>query len=163
MIKQSAIPLPLFILRTLVRNAINLAHQVVIIVAVLLWFHIFPGPGVLWVVPGLLLMVVNLSWVGLLLAMIATRFRDMPQIVAAVLQLVFFLSPIFWTPTKELANSPMVAANPFYFSIQTIREPLLYGTMPVQTATMLAPMAVAGWLLTILVYNETRRRVVHYL
>jgi len=163
MIKQSAIPLPVFILRTLVRNAINLAHQVVIIVAVMLWFHIFPGAGLLWAVPGLLLMIVNLSWLGLLLAMVSTRFRDLPQIVAAVLQLVFFLSPIFWTPTAALAKNPMVAANPFYFSIQSIREPLLHGTMPAETLSMLAPLAVAGWLVTILVYNETRRRVVHYL
>jgi lipopolysaccharide transport system permease protein len=163
MIKQSAIPLPVFILRTLMRNAINLAHQIVIIVAVLLWFRIFPGAGVLWAVPGLLLLMVNLSWVGLLLALISTRFRDMPQIVSAVLQLVFFLSPIFWTPPPTLANNPMVAANPFYFSIQSIREPLLHGTLPPQTASILAPIAVVGWLVTILVYNETRRRVVHYL
>ena len=163
MIKQSAIPLPVFILRTVVRNAINLAHQVVIIVAVLLWFHVFPGVGALWAIPGLVLLMLNLSWMGLLLAMVSTRFRDMPQIVSAVLQLVFFLSPIFWTPPPSLANNPMVAANPFYFSIQSIRDPLLHGTMPPQTVYMLVPIAVVGWLVTILVYNETRRRVVHYL
>jgi lipopolysaccharide transport system permease protein len=163
MIKQSSIPLPVFMLRTLIRNAINLAHQVVIIAAVLLWFRIFPGVGMLWAIPGLLLLIVNLAWVGLLLAMVATRFRDMPQIVAAVLQLVFFLSPIFWTPPAELASSPLVVANPFYLSIQSIREPLLHGAMPPQTGFVLAPLAIAGWIATILVYNETRRRVVHYL
>ena len=163
MIKQSSIPLPVFILRTVIRNLINLAHQVVIILAVLLWFHIFPGIGVLWAVPGLLLLVVNMGWVGLLLAMIATRFRDMPQIVTAVLQLVFFLSPIFWMPSAQWANSPAVMANPFYYSIQSIREPLLHGVTPPQTTFLLVPLAVMGWIVTLLVYNETRRRVVHYL
>jgi ABC-type polysaccharide/polyol phosphate export permease len=163
MIKQSALPLPMFILRTLARNAINLAHQVVIIVAVLLWFKIFPGPQVLWAFVGLALMFVNLSWIGLLLAMLATRFRDMPQIVAAILQLVFFLSPIFWTPTAAMKNSLFVAANPFYFSIQSVREPLLHGDMPWQTLTFLVPIAIVGWIVTVLVYNQTRRRVVHYL
>ncbi len=153
----------MFIARCLIRNAINLAHQVVIIVGVLAWFRIFPGPQVLWAFVGLALMFVNLSWVGLLLAMIATRFRDLPQIVAASLQLVFFLSPIFWTPTPALQNNPLVWANPFYFSIQSIREPLLHGVMPSQTVTFLVPMAVIGWVATLLVYNQSRRRVVHYL
>jgi len=163
MIKQSAIPLPLFILRCQIRNLINLAHQIVIVVAVLLWFKIFPGPGMLWALPGLALLMVNLGWIGLMLAMISARFRDMPQIVAAVLQLVFFLSPIFWTPPASLLDSPLVAANPFFFSIQSIREPLLHGVMPPQTVTILLPIAVVGWVSAILVYNQTRRRVVHYL
>jgi ABC-type polysaccharide/polyol phosphate export permease len=163
MIKQSAIPLPVFFLRGLIRNAINLAHQVVIILAVLMYFRIWSGPGTLWALAGLALLIVNLGWLGLLLAMISSRFRDMPQIVAAVLQLVFFLSPIFWTPPPQLINSVMVAANPFYFSIQSVREPLLHGQLPPQTLTLLVPLAVFGWIVTVLVYNQTRRRVVHYL
>jgi len=163
LLKQSPLPLPLFIMRCLIRNAINLAHQVVIIAAVLLWFRIFPGPAALWALAGLALMFVNLSWAGLLLAMISTRFRDLPQIVSATLQLVFFLSPIFWKPPAALQGSPLVWANPFYFSIQSVREPLLHGVMPPQTLDFLAPMAVIGWIVTILAYNQTRRRVVHYL
>jgi ABC-type polysaccharide/polyol phosphate export permease len=163
MIKQSSIPLPLFTLRVLLRSGINLAHQVVIIVGVMLWFHVFPGVGVLWALPGLAIMVVNLGWLGLLLAMLSARFRDVPQIVSAVLQVVFFLSPIFWTPSAEMKNNPLVAHNPFYFSIESIRTPLLHGTMPHQVFGQLVPIAVIGWIGTILVYNQTRRRVVHYL
>ncbi|MGZ3275159.1 MAG: ABC transporter permease [Caulobacteraceae bacterium] len=163
MIKQSALPLPLFILRCIIRNFINLGHQIIIIVAVLLWFHIFPGLGMLWSLAGLALLAVNLGWLGLLLAMFCTRFRDMPQIVLAVLQLLFFLSPIFWKPNKELAANPLVADNPFYFSIQSVREPLLHGHLPDTTFTCLAPMAIVGWIVAVLVYTKTRRGVVHYL
>jgi ABC-type polysaccharide/polyol phosphate export permease len=163
MIKQSSIPLPLFILRCSIRNAINLAHQIVIVIAVLAWYRVFPGPGALWALLGFAILVLNLGWAGLLLAMFATRFRDMPQIVTAVLQLVFFLSPIFWTPPPQLADSPLVSMNPFYFSIQSIREPLLHGALPWQTPALLLPMAVIGWITAILIYTQTRRRVVHYL
>lgn len=163
MVKQTALPLPLFTLRCMIRNAINLAHQLVIVVAVLIWFKIFPGLPILWALVGLVLMVVNLTWVGLLLAMVATRFRDMPQIVNATLQLVFFLSPIFWTPTPALSGSPLIWANPFYFSIESVREPLLHGRMPIQTASFLVPLAIVGWAVTLLTYTQTRRRVVHYL
>jgi lipopolysaccharide transport system permease protein len=163
MIKQSALPLPLFIVRCIIRNFINFGHQIIIIVAVLLWFHIFPGLGLLWALGGLALLAVNLGWLGLLLAMFCTRFRDMPQIVLALLQLLFFLSPIFWKPTKELAANPLVAANPFYFSIQSVREPLLSGHVPHSVLTCLVPMTVVGWIVALLVYTQTRRGVVHYL
>ncbi len=163
MIRQSALPLPMFILRCLLRNAINLAHQLIIIVAVMAWFRIYPGHRLLWAFAGLALMIVNLGWIGLVLAMISARFRDVPQIIAAILQLVFFLSPIFWTPPPQLAHSPLVAANPFYFSIESIRSPLLHGVLPPETFTFLAPLAVIGWIVAILAYNQTRRRVVHYL
>lgn len=163
MIKQSSIPLPLFILRCMIRNGINLAHQVVIIVGVLLWFRVYPGLGALWALAGLVLLIVNLGWIGLLLAMMSARFRDMPQIVAAVLQVVFFLSPIFWTPSAEMRTNPLVANNPFYFSVESIRSPLIHGNLPPQAYTMLIPLAVVGWAATVLIYNQTRRRVVHYL
>ena len=163
MIKQSSLPLPLFIFRCMIRNTINLAHQVVIIIAVLAWFRIFPGPSALLCLVGLLIMIVNLSWAGLLLAMVATRFRDLPQIVGATLQLVFFLSPIFWVAPSSMTHSPLIWANPFYFSIQSVREPLLDGVLPPETFTVLIPMAVVGWIATVLIYNQTRRRVVHYL
>jgi ABC-type polysaccharide/polyol phosphate export permease len=163
MIRQSALPLPLFTLRCLIRNGINLAHQVVIIFAVLLWFRVFPGAGVAWSVVGLGLLVVNLGWIGLLLAMVCARFRDMPQIVNAVLQVMLFLSPIFWIPTPQLLHNPFVAANPFYFAIESVREPLLHGLMPRRALFYLTVIAGTGWVVTILSYNQTRRRVVHYL
>jgi ABC-type polysaccharide/polyol phosphate export permease len=163
MLRQSSLPLPMFILRTILRNGINLAHQVVIIAAVLLWFRVFPGPGALWALVGLVLMVINLGWIGLSLAMICSRFRDMPQIVSAVLQVVFFLSPIFWIPTPELLKNPLVWANPFYLAIESVREPLLHGVRAPHSLRFMAAIALVGWLVTIAVYNQTRRKVVHYL
>lgn len=163
MIKQSPIPLPLFILRCIIRNLISLAHQVVIIVGVLMWFKIFPGLGMLWALAGMVIIIVNLGWLALVLAMASARFRDMPQIVAAVLQMMLFLSPIFWTPTPVLAQSPFVAFNPFYFAIESVRAPLLHGTVPAQMISVLIPLAGIGWIVAILYYTQTRRRVVHYL
>ena len=163
MIRQSSIPLPVFILRCQIRNIITLAHQAVIVVGVMIWFKIFPGVGILWAIPGLLLVTANLGWIALMLAMASARFRDMPQIIGAALQLLFFLSPIIWRPTDKLLSNPLVSRNPFYFSVQTIREPLLHGVVPAGAFEWLVPIAVIGWMSTMLIYNQTRRRVVHYL
>ncbi|MEW6598383.1 MAG: ABC transporter permease [Pseudomonadota bacterium] len=163
MLRQSALPLPLFIIRCVTRNLINFGHQLVIIAAILLWFHIYPRIGSLWAVMGLIVLILNISWAALFLAIISARFRDIPQIVSAGLQFIFFLSPIFWVPNDQMARNPLVADNPFFFSVQSVREPLLQGTMPHQFFTILVPIAAVGWVATLLIYNQTRRRVVHYL
>jgi len=163
MLRQSALPLPLFVARCIIRNLINLIHHIVILVAVMLWFRIFPGWGFLWAILGVVLTTLNLGWMILLLALSSARFRDVPQIVSALLQFVFFLSPVFWKPTQALEKSPLVSANPFYFAIQSVREPLLAGALPVEDLNTLAPLALAGWVVTFFVYAKIRRRIVHYL
>ncbi len=162
-LRQSALPLPLFIVRCVIRNYINLAHQLVIVVSVMLWFRIYSGPGMLWAGVGLFIMTVNLTWFSLALAMISARFRDVPQIVTAVLQFVFFLTPVFWQPSAGLLNNPLVTANPFYFSLQLVREPLLKGVIQLHYLKMMVVVGILGWLVTLLFYNQTRRRVVHFL
>jgi ABC-type polysaccharide/polyol phosphate export permease len=161
--RQSSLPLPTFILRTLLRNLINLGHQLVIVVGVLAWFRIFPGLGILWSVLGLAAVLLNLCWVAMLVALVSARFRDVPQIVSSLLQFIFFMSPIFWIVPPALEHSFVVAENPFFFAVQAVRAPLLDGTAPLHELAYLALTGVIGWIVAILFYNQTRRRVVHYL
>ena len=163
LLRQSALPLPTFLLRTLIRNLINLAHQLVIVVGVMAWFHIFPGLGVLWAVAGVALITWNIAWIATVIALVSTRFRDVPQIVGSVLQFIFFMSPIFWVVPPALQHSPLVNANPFYFAIQSVRAPLLEGRAPVKEIAFLAGVGLVGWIVALIDYNLTRRRVVHYL
>jgi ABC-type polysaccharide/polyol phosphate export permease len=163
MLRQSSLPLPLFIARCLLRNLINLAHHVVIIALVLAYVRHFPGFGILWSLAGLVLAVFNLGWIMILVAFLSSRFRDVPQIIAAVLQITFFLTPVFWKATPAMAASPIVVLNPFYYLLEAIRRPLLDGPLPISSYLLLLAFGLLGWLVTILVYNLTRRRVVHYL
>jgi ABC-type polysaccharide/polyol phosphate export permease len=163
MLRQSALPLPLFIARCLIRNLVNLGHHVVIIALVLVYVGRFPGLGVLWSLFGLILTTINLGWIMMLVAFLSSRYRDVPQIIAAVLQITFFLTPVFWKTTPALANSAIVVLNPFYYFLEAVRRPLLDTPMPLGGYLLLAVIAFAGWFVTILIYNLTRRRVVHYL
>lgn len=163
LIRQTSLPIPLFVSRTIIRNLINLAHQLVIIVGVFVWFHLLPTLGALWSILGLVLIVVNLSWISLLLCVVSARFRDVPQIVTSSLQFIFFMSPIFWRVPPALEHSPFVAFNPFYFAVQMVREPLLSGRLPTDALLNLTVGAGVGWCVALLVYNQIRRRIVHYL
>jgi lipopolysaccharide transport system permease protein len=129
-IRQMRLPYTLHALRVAFRNTLVAAHSLALIPIVFLIFGHVPGPEALLAIPGLVLIGINMLAGGLLLGMVCARFRDIPPIVANVVQLAFFVSPILWKP--ELLGDAMVwmAFNPFYAMLETVRGPLLEGGGP---------------------------------
>jgi lipopolysaccharide transport system permease protein len=129
-IRQMRLPYTLHALRVAFRNTLVAAHSLALIPIVFLIFGQVPGPEALLVIPGLVLIGINMLAGGLLLGMVCARFRDIPPIVANAVQLAFFVSPILWKP--ELLGNAMVwmAFNPFYALLETVRGPLLEGGGP---------------------------------
>ncbi len=93
-IKQIRLPYSVYVYRFLWSKIIIFAHNFVIYFGVLLYFQIWPGRMALAAIPGFVLLVLNGALVSLSLGMISARFRDIPQIVASVTQIVFFMTPI---------------------------------------------------------------------
>jgi ABC-type polysaccharide/polyol phosphate export permease len=125
-IQQVRLPFSLHAYRLVYRNLLILMHNFVIVPIVLI---IFPQPiewpRLLELGPGLALIVLNGLWVSILLGMISARFRDVPPIVASIVQVVFFITPIFW-PAAGLGDHRWLAEiNPIYAAIDVVRAPLL--------------------------------------
>ena len=114
LIKQIRLPLTTHIAVTIWRNLVILGHNLLIYVVMLAIFAINPSWNVLWAIPGFLLVVLNLIWVALLLALICTRFRDVPLIVQSAVQMLFFVTPVFWSPSLMPHRTILVHGNPFY-------------------------------------------------
>ncbi len=126
MIRSMRMPHTVHAMRVVVRNLIVLLHNVVVILAVYAWFDDWPGPRALLAIPGLLIWVVDGMAICLLLGPIGARFRDIPPIVASVIQIAFFISPIIWKP--ELLHGSALQylwLNPFYTLLEIVRGPLL--------------------------------------
>src|SRR6516165_9542739 len=125
-IHQVKLPFSLHAYRLVYRNLLILLHNFIIIPVVL---AIFPKP-VVWLQvlelgPGLVLILLNGVWVSILLGMISARFRDVPPIVASIVQVVFFMTPVMW-PVQALGpNAWWAQLNPFFAAIDVLRGPLL--------------------------------------
>ena len=165
MIKQLPIPLFIHILRVLWRNLLILAHNILILPLVLLVMGKGIGLEALLVIPGLLLVALCLSWLALLFAMLCARYPDLAQIVASVLQVAFYLTPIIWNPSllPNRVGATFLQFNPFYHLLELIRAPLL-GVVPSLTSWLtVLVFAVVGWSFTLLVFSRLRHRVVYWL
>jgi lipopolysaccharide transport system permease protein len=123
-----SVRMPFFVhaLRLLVRNALVLAHNVLVIVAVYAAFRIWPGWYAVFAVPGLVLWVIDGLAIAMLLGAICARFRDIPPIVGSLLQIAFFVTPVIWQP-KQLGPGKnwMLLGNPFFDVLEVVRAPLL--------------------------------------
>jgi ABC-type polysaccharide/polyol phosphate export permease len=124
-IKAYTIPLPMHVMRLLWRNVIIFLHNFLIIVVVWMVFRWELSPMALLSVIGYAIILVFILGVVLLFGVLCTRFRDVPQIVASVLQLFFFITPIMWSPSSLRAHSWIAEVNPLFSFIELVRAPLL--------------------------------------
>ncbi len=162
-VRQIGLPLSIHVYRVVWRNAIILAHNAVIYAAVAVIFALRPGWAGLLALPGLAFICLNAVWAALLIGLVSARFRDVPQIVASIVQMAFFLTPIIWMP-EHLPDRAVIALeiNPFYHFMEIVRAPLL-GRLPALDSWLAVfGMTVAGGLLTWLVYARYRWRIVYW-
>jgi lipopolysaccharide transport system permease protein len=128
-IKQIRLPYSVYVYRSSWSKLVIFVHNFVIYFGVLLYFQIWPGAVALLAIPGLLLVLVNGALATLCIGMVSARFRDVPQIISSIVQIVFFVTPIMWKPELLQNRSFVVEFNPFFHLIEVVRAPLL-GTIP---------------------------------
>jgi lipopolysaccharide transport system permease protein len=121
-----------------------------------------PGWNALLFIPGLILFLINAAWISLAVGVLSTRYRDIPQVIANALQVIFFLTPIFWSP-ESLPNRPaFVLLNPFYHLIEIVRAPLLGEVAPLLSWGHCVGMALAGLGFTAWLYRRAHARIAYW-
>lgn len=164
-IKQLPIPLPVHIFRQIWRNAIILAHNIVILPLVFLAVQKSANWNIFIAIPGFLVLLLNLTWMALLLGIVCARYRDIPQIVTSVIQVIFYLTPIMWLPglLPDRTSVFILNLNPFYHFLEIVRAPLL-GEVPAPVHWLSSiGIAMVGWMLTLALYGRYRRRLAYWL
>ncbi len=130
MIRQLPLPYTTHALRCVFRNVIIAAHNLPLIVIVLAISLVVPKPEAALALLGLAILGINAFAASLLLGMLCARFRDLGQIVASVMQLAFFMTPILWKPAALGPRAVWLVLDPFYAIMQVVRGPLLGSGAP---------------------------------
>jgi ABC-type polysaccharide/polyol phosphate export permease len=160
-IKQLKLPFFVYAIRVLLRNLLNFAHNLVIIPLVFLIFGQPFSLNSLLFIPGLLLFVLNGLWMALLLGMVSARFRDLPQMVASAMTIVYFVTPVMWQPTLIPGGTAhlLLGLNPFYHLLQVMRLPLLGGQPTLENWLLTIGLAAAGWALATTLLRRFGRQI----
>jgi len=161
-IRNVPMPTSVHVYRMLARNIIAWSFTVVIYVAIWALFIRTISWTFLLFLPGLLIVFANLFVVSFVVAILSTRYRDIPQVVASVVQVIFFLTPVFWS-IETLPNHPaFVTLNPIYHLLEIVRAPLL-GKLPSPDSWIWAiVMLVVGAPIAFLLYRRAYPRIPYW-
>ena len=162
-LKQGYFPISLFVWRSMSRNLIQFLHQIVLYIPVALWAGISLSWSSLLVFPALILLLINAHTLGIALGLVCTRFRDVAQIVTSVMQMLMFLTPVFWMPDSLPGRAQYILYNPLAQMLDLLRTPLMGGE-----ASLHSWIGIAGWTTlsvvgSTLLFKKYRRRVVYWL
>jgi len=150
-IRQNNAGLWVYVFQVAWRQVLMFGHNAVISLALMVAFG-FPAAGVAWLaVPGFVLLVANLVWMGQLLAILSARYRDVPQMVACLVQIFFYVTPLMWRPDMLHHYRWILDYNPFSALVDISRAPLLGMAPAARSWAVAAGMAAVGWPVAILV------------
>jgi ABC-type polysaccharide/polyol phosphate export permease len=164
LIKQLRISYTLLGSAVVWRNAIVFFHNLIIYVLVGIYAGISVNWASLLVIPGFALLCLNAVWIVVVLGTLCARYRDFQQLVANILQVSLFLTPIFWSPDQLSGRTAFFAQfNPLYHLIAIVREPLLGQAPTLMNWLVVGLITMVGWMVTLQILTKLRHRIVYWL
>ena len=124
-IRQVNLPLGIHVFRMVWRSLITLAHNLVIVVLVLVYMKVELSSAMLAFAPALLVTTIGALALGYLLGGLCTRYRDIPPIVSSLVQVLFYVTPVIWPPKLLQGNEYLLNYNPFYYFLEILRKPMM--------------------------------------
>jgi lipopolysaccharide transport system permease protein len=146
------------------RNIIVFFHNVLIVVIVVIALKVQVSWQTLLLFPGIIIVAVNGAWMTILFGMVSARFRDIPPLVGNIIQILMFVTPIFWFSSQLGGEArPIIRYNFMFHLIEVMRAPML-GTAPsLLSYAVTIGGAVIGWTVTFDLYARFRRRIPYWL
>lgn len=149
MIKQLPLPMLAYVFRVIWKNLVVAGHTFLVLPVVFIMFGTNINLNILFFPLGLMLVGANLSWLGVVLATLSARFRDVPPIIQSLMTMLFYVTPVIWVPEAipEDYRAIVLGLNPAYHLMEVVRQPIL-GELPqaesVVTALLIGLIGIAA-------------------
>jgi lipopolysaccharide transport system permease protein len=160
-LKQVYFPRSTILYRLLWRNLALLGFNLATVIIVLIVCRVNITASLLLAPAGLALLVLNLAWMSLILALAAARFRAVARLVHTLMPITMLVSPIIWRPGAALR--PLARWNPVYHAVQLVRGPILGDPPPAGAWLGAAALAAAGFLVAFAIFARARSRLPYWL
>ena len=125
---QGGMKVEQIVMMELTKLVIQFLHQVPLIIGILLYYGVEQNLKSFLSLLGLLLIIVNGRSVLVIFGILSLRYRDMPEVIMAVIRMAFLATPIIWMAGDDGRSGligPYTIYNPFYHFLEIFRAPLL--------------------------------------
>ena len=161
-IMEGRIRLTDFILVSFSKAAFHLFFGALVAGGVMLWSPAIDLSAAWTLLLSLPVLLANLGWVAVCVALVGARFRDTPELIGTVLVVGFLLTPILWMVERfppDTLRGAFVRVNPAFHLIDVVRTPLLGGAPEPVSIVVVCVMALLGWLFTAWLFRRISRFV----
>ncbi len=151
-----------FVLRSFSKAGYQLVFGMIVVFGVMLWSPEMSVIRMLTMLVTLPLLVINLAWISVCLALVGARYRESHEVMGTVMVVGFLITPVLWTVDRfppDTLRGVLVRVNPAFHLIDIVRAPVL-GAMPEMASIVYAVvMAALGWPLAAWLYGRYARYV----
>ena len=161
-IRQAATPKLIYIFQVIWRNLVILAHNFIIVIILLVIYGVKSWEVLPLFLPALILYILNALWIAMIAGLLSARFRDLPQIISALIQIAFYVTPIIYRPDALRRFSFIVELNPLAHLIDLVRAPLLGQVPSALTWAVTIGMAIVGWTVALAMTGRYLKRIPYW-
>jgi ABC-type polysaccharide/polyol phosphate export permease len=159
-IRGTSMGIDLYVGRTVFGSLITFCHHLILYAFGVLLLPIDVHWTNLLAIPGIVLFYANAMWIVPFLGLLCARFRDIEQIIRNLVQLAFFVTPVFWKYDAISADRKFIVDyNPLFYFLEIIRDPLLGQVPTVRAYLVVVVGTAAGYLLLYVAYRSLRARL----
>ncbi|MDI6910884.1 ABC transporter permease [Nocardioides sp.] len=157
-------PLSALVFHAVTFELLQFGHNLVIIASLAALGLVPLGVEILLVAPAVLIILLNGLAVGLWLGPTVARFRDVGPLVASIMQMMMFFTPVFWSvdDVDGSGRNALVAWNPFAYLLDLFRDPLLGEFPSAATWTGVAGVTAVNVALAVWVFSRARSRLPYW-
>lgn len=150
---------------------VNTASFLIAMNALLIWI-LFTAPNNILMgiitIPLTTIFYFLLSWALIIIAsFINTKFRDYQQVMALVMQALWYVSPVFFRGEMFTSNKSLQLLfnlNPITHILNLVREPFLYGRFPsVMSYLYVTIVILLVWFIAIIKLKKEEKTMIFYL
>jgi len=156
--------LPSFLLslQMLLRQLINLGHNLVVVLAVFLIYPQHLSPTALLAIPGVALVALSLLGLIQLIGFLGARYRDLDPLISSFMPILFFLSPVIYQ-ARQLGDAYLVMQfNPVAHWIHIVRDPLLGQVPSLDSYAITLAIGLLAWLGALWVTSSRGHRLPYW-
>lgn len=164
-IKSMKINNLIFILRITFRNFLIFFHNILILIFIYFFYEKIEISLYLLLAPLIFIIYFLLLFpLGGILAIFATRFRDIQSLMKSILQIIFLVSPIIWMPSLVPESKLFIITfNPVFHFIEIFRGVILYQSIKIDSLAVIFFFIITLNLIFYYLYKSNYKKIVFWL
>ena len=164
-IKQINLPFFTYLAKIIWKNIIIFLHNIIIIPII----FVICSQSISWYticsLIGFILLVLNISWMVIILSLVSSRYRDFTQIIQNLLQVSFYATPIVWKISQitDAKKIYFLNFNIFNYFISIIRDPLLGIHVDINMWIINILIVTLGWFVSIYLLGLNKHKIPYWI